>query len=86
MWEREAPTSSCTSDKLIPQYDRTVQQNNPLIEVYDVLKLNSEFLGFATFPLVKLLYACKTVGRLGKAAHKRQSQIDPGCAEGYFWR
>ena len=78
MWEREAPTSSCTSDKLIPQYERTVQQNNLLIEVYVVLKLKSEFLGFAMCLLVKLLYVCKAMGRLGKAARKRHSQIELG--------
>lgn len=73
MWEREGPASSCTSPKLIPQYDRTVQQNNLLIEVYVVLKLKSKFLGFVIFLLVELSYACKVVGRLGKAACQRHS-------------
>lgn len=52
MWEREAPTAFHTSDKLFLQYDRTVQQNNLLIEVYVVLKLKSKFLGFTMFLLV----------------------------------
>ena len=68
MWQREGPTSSCTFNKLIPQYDRTIQQYNLLSEVYTVFKLKSEFLGFAVFLPVKLLNACKTVGRLEKAA------------------
>lgn len=86
MWEREAATAFHNSDKLFLQYDRTVQQNNLLIEVYVILKLKSEFLGFTMFLLVKLLYTCKAVGRLEKSACKRHSQIELGRGQGFFWR
>lgn len=38
------------------------------------------------FLLVKLLYFCKAVGRLGKAAYKRHLQTELGQAQGFFWR
>ena len=38
------------------------------------------------FLLVKLFYACKSVGRLGKAARKRHFQIELGRGPGFFWR